>query len=186
MLTIPERIELAASRPKAITFVGGDDPVRVPWSDLFADASVLAAGLQARGIKPGDHVAVLGPTSRPLVTTIEAIWLAGGTVVVLPLPMRMGSIEEFVAQTRRRISNADIALVVVDPDLAPYIDRQSGDAPMVGYQELVASGTGRRRAPVAPDLERLAILQFTSGSTSDPKGVMLPHRAVCSNLDAMA
>ena len=42
----------------------------------------------------------------------------GATVVVLPLPMRLSSIEEFVAQTRQRIRNADAALCVVDPELA--------------------------------------------------------------------
>ena len=57
----------------------------------------MAAALQARGVAPGDHVALLGPTSRPFVTAIQAIWLTGATLVVLPLPMRLGSLEEFVA-----------------------------------------------------------------------------------------
>ena len=185
MLTLEQRIVAAATSPHALTFVHGDEPERVPWAELHADAAVLAAGLQARGVRPGDHVGILGPTSRPLVTTIQATWLAGATVVVLPLPMRMGSIEEFVAQTRRRIANADVALVVVDPDLAPFIEPRSGDAPMVGYLELKAAGETRPFRAARPDLDRLAVLQFTSGSTSDPKGVMLPHRAVASNLDAM-
>ena len=38
----------------------------------------MAAGLQALGVGPGDHVALLGPTTRALVTAIQAIWLAGG------------------------------------------------------------------------------------------------------------
>lgn len=187
MLTIEQRIaRAAATSGHAVTFMRGEEAQRVPWSELHADATVLAAGLLARGVKPGDHVAILGPTTRSLVTTIEAAWLAGATVVVLPLPMRMGSIDEFVAQTRRRIAGADISLVVVDPDLAPFIARQSGEAEMVGFAELEASGRGRELGAPAPDLDRLAILQFTSGSTSDPKGVMLPHRSVASNLDAMA
>ena len=70
-------------------------------------------------------MALLGPTSRELVTAIQAVWLAGATVVVLPLPMRMSSIEEFVHQTRVRIINADVALVLVDPELAP-VHRAAG------------------------------------------------------------
>ena len=54
------------------------------------------ATLQARGVVPGDHVALLGPTSRALVTAIQGCWLAGAASMVLPLPMRMGSLEEFV------------------------------------------------------------------------------------------
>ncbi len=67
----------------------------------------MAAALQARGVGPGSHVALLGPTTRPFVTAIQATWLAGATVVVLPLPMRLASIEDFVAQTRRLIVHAD-------------------------------------------------------------------------------
>ena len=129
---------------------------------------------------PGVHVGVLGPTSRALVTTIQAVFLAGGTVVALPLPMRLGSIEEFVEQTRAAISNADAALVVVDPT-----SRRSS-TPVPGRPARGAARRARRRGRGAgrawdrppDDPERLAILQFTSGSTAEPKGVMLPHRCV--------
>jgi fatty-acyl-CoA synthase len=101
--------------------------------------------------------------------------------------MRLSSIEEFVAQTRVRIANADVSLVLVDPELAPFIEPIAGDPPMVGWDAL-QPGSGRATASTferpADDLDRLAILQFTSGSTSDPKGVMLPHRTVGANLDA--
>src|SRR3546814_11636407 len=84
---------------------------------------------------PGDHVAILGPTSRQLVTAIEAVWLAGATIVVLPLPMRLSSIEEFVAQTRARILYADARLVLIDPDLAPFVVPEPGDPPMHGWED---------------------------------------------------
>lgn len=148
----------------------------------------MAAGFQALGIGPGEHVALLGPTSRPLVTAIQATWLAGAATVVLPLPMRLGSIEEFVAQTRARVRNADAALVVVDPDLAAFLEPEAGDPPMVLLSDLTP-GPGRPKAahfaPPLQDPGALAILQFTSGSTADPKGVMLPHRQVLANLDAI-
>ena len=86
--------------PATLTFVTGGSEDVVAWGEFLDDAQAMAAALQARGVAPGDHVAVLGPTTRPLVTAIQAIWLAGATLVVLPLPMRLGSIEEFVAQTR--------------------------------------------------------------------------------------
>jgi fatty-acyl-CoA synthase len=167
----------------AITFLHGDDAQRVPWSELHDDARGRAAALQARGIGPGDHVALLGPTSRSLVTALQATWLAGATVMVMPLPMRMGSIEEFVDQTRARLQSADAAMVLIDEQLRPFVEVQPSDPPFVALDDLTASPD----AFVAPrvDPSRLAILQFTSGSTSEPKGVMLPHRAVCANLDAI-
>jgi fatty-acyl-CoA synthase len=188
VLTLNRRIEAAAAQGHSLTFVVGGDPVAVPYAQLHEEAIGYAANLQAMGVAPGDHVALLGPTSRPLVTAIEATWLAGATVVVLPLPMRLSSIEEFVAQTRARIRHADVDLVLVDPELAPFIEPAPGDPPMVGWDAL---GPGSGRAPASAfeqptdDLDALAILQFTSGSTSDPKGVMLPHRTVGANLDAI-
>ena len=189
MLTLTERIEAGADRGHDLTFVVGGDPTAVPYRQLHEEARAYAANLQALGVAPGDHVALLGPTSRPLATAIQAIWLSGATVVVLPLPMRLSSIEEFVHQTRVRITNADVSLVLVDPELAPFIEPEPGDPPMLDWTA-VQPGPGRAgpeawERPVE-DADRLAILQFTSGSTSDPKGVMLPHRTVGANLDAIS
>jgi fatty-acyl-CoA synthase len=189
VLTLTQRIEAGAERGHDLTFVVGGDPVAVPYRQLHEEARAYAANLQSLGVGPGDHVGILGPTSRSLVTAIQGVLLAGGTVVVLPLPMRLGSVEEFVQQTRVRIANADVSLLLVDPELAPFIQPETGDPTMVGWEAL-QPGPGRAGADAwerpSDDLERLAILQFTSGSTSDPKGVMLPHRTVGANLDAIA
>ena len=190
MRSLISRIESAPDRAGGtLTFMVGDEPQPVTWAELHDDARTLAAVLQARGVTPGDHVALLGPTTRPLVAAIQAVWLTGGTLVVLPLPMRMGSLDEFVAQTRRRIANADATLVIVDDDLAPFLDPQAGDAPTVLMSTLAADAARRsaeRYERPADDLDALAILQFTSGSTADPKGVMLPGRTLGANLDALS
>jgi fatty-acyl-CoA synthase len=184
--TVVARLEASAGAPGGLTFVGstaagGLDPVS--WGQLHDEAQAVAAALQARGIGPNDHVALLGPTSRRLVTTIQATWLAGATLVCLPLPMRLGSIEEFAAQTRRRIGHAEAKIVVVDPELAPFLTHEPGDPPVVGLDELRGRARDWERPPDDPDA--LALVQFTSGSTADPKGVMLPHRCIVENIDAI-
>ena len=183
-LTLRDRIEGAVARGGTVTFVGSDEADTVTWAQLHDEARAMAAELQARGVGPGQHVALIGPTSRPLVTAIQATWLAGAAAVMLPLPMRLASIEEFVAQTRTRIVNADAALVVLDPDLAPFLEPRPGDPPIVLLPEL-GGGRAQRYEQVAIDPTSLAILQFTSGSTADPKGVMLPHTTIGANLDAI-
>jgi fatty-acyl-CoA synthase len=184
MHSLIDRISRAAECDRTVTFVVGGDEDIVPWRQLHEEAKGCAAALQARGIRPGDHVALLSPTTRPLVTAIQATWLAGATIVVLPLPMRLASIEEFVAQTRQRIHHADAKLVVVDPELAPFVEPEPGDPPMIGFDELTGGKPRKWKRP-KNDPDRLAILQFTSGSTSDPKGVMLPDRVLCANLDGI-
>ena len=187
MTTLLSRIERASARSHAITFITGDAQTRVPWSQLHDEARAMAAALQARGVAPGDHVALLGPTTRNLVTAIQAGWLCGAAVVVLPLPMRLGSLDEFVASTRARMASADVTLAAVDPDLAAFIEPAPGDPPMVLLTDLARRGTdasGYEAPKIGED--DLAILQFTSGSTADPKGVMLPHRTILANLDGVA
>jgi fatty-acyl-CoA synthase len=185
MPSLVERIQRAAARATSITFVVDGAEDSVSWGELHEQAKGYAASFQEQGVRPGDHVALLSPTTRQLVTAIQGTWLAGATIVVLPLPMRLSSIEEFVAQTRRRIRHADTRLVVADPELAAFVVPEPGDPPMVGFDDLTAGDPARWIRP-PDDPERLAILQFTSGSTSDPKGVMLPDRVLCANLDAVA
>jgi fatty-acyl-CoA synthase len=184
MPSLLSRIERAATRDTAVTFVVGGEEDVVPWRELHEQAKGYAAALQARGVRPGDHVALLSPTTRGLVTAIQATWLAGATIVVLPLPMRLSSIDEFVAQTRQRMRNADARLCVIDPELAAFVTPEPGDPPLVPFAELAGGPAAWRRPDDDPD--RLVILQFTSGSTSDPKGVMLPDHVLRANLDAIA
>jgi fatty-acyl-CoA synthase len=186
------RIERAADGSGAVTFMGSAatnrDTEPVAWAELHQDACAMAAAFQARGVAPGSHVSILGPTTRALVTAIEATWLCGAAAVMLPLPMRLASIEEFVRQTRNRILASDSVSVVIDPQLAEFLDPHPGDPPIVRLDDLARDArrhrSGRYVRP-AIDPTALAILQFTSGSTSEPKGVMLPHHAVAANLDAI-
>jgi len=190
MTTLLSRIErAAASRSGAVTFVSGTSAERVAWAQLLEEATGMAAILQAGGAGPGSRVGLLGPTSRSFVSAIEATWLTGATAVVLPLPMRLSSVEEFVAQTQRRIRQAGVSLLVVDPELVAFLPEPApGDPPVVTLADLTP-GPGRPQALAyrrpADDPDALVILQFTSGSTADPKGVMLPHRQVLANHDAI-
>lgn len=184
--TLLTRVEDAADSGGVLTFVDGDTADPVPWGRLHEEARGIAAVLQSRGVGPSDRVSILGPTTRPLVTAVQAVWLCGATVVVLPLPMRLSSIDEFVAQTRSRIRASGSAIVVVDPELLEFVAPQAEDPPMVALPELTEGpGPDAYERPVE-DPEALAILQFTSGSTARPKGVMLPHRCVTANLDGIA
>ncbi len=188
-----ERLEQAADTPTGIRFVGASvtehgEPEYVSWRQLHDEARAVAAALQARGLVPGDHVAVLGPTSRALITVVRGCWMAGLASMVLPLPMRMGSLEAFIESTRTRIRHGDAKLVLIDDQLAPFYEAVPGDPPTDSLGSVLPGRPGLPSAEAfeapPPDPERLVILQYTSGSTSEPKGVMIPDRVLTANVDA--
>jgi fatty-acyl-CoA synthase len=189
---VVERLEAAADRGAGIRFVGASVAPQggggfVSWRQIHDEARAVGAGLQARGLVPGDHVAILGPTSRAIVTIVEGCWLSGVASMVLPLPMRMGSLESFVAATRARIRQGDAKLLLIDDALAPFYEAAPGDPPIEPISAVLPGAgrpSGERLELPPPDPERLVVLQYTSGSTSEPKGVMIPERVLCANIDA--
>ena len=190
--SVVDRLERSADAPTGVRFVGAsvrpaDGPDFVSWRQIHDEALAVAATLQSLGVAPGDHVAILGPTSRALMTAVRGCWLAGAASMVLPLPMRMASIEAFVDSTRARIRHGEAKLVLIDDALAPFYESVPGD-PITLPLASVMPGAGRPGAEKwerpTDDPERLVILQYTSGSTSEPKGVMIPDRVLCANIDA--
>ncbi len=163
-------------------------PALITWREIHDDARAVGAALQAKGLVPGDHVAVLGPTSRELITIVRGCWLAGIASMVLPLPMRMGSLDAFIDSTRGRIRHGDAKLVLIDDQLADFYAAVDGDPPIEPMRSIlpgaanVPSGDHLELPP--HDADRLVILQYTSGSTSEPKGVMIPDRVLSANIDA--
>lgn len=190
--SVIERLEKAADAPTGVRFVGqsvmsATGSNDISWREIHDDARAVAATLQARGIVPGDHVALLGPTSRALITAIRGCWLAGAASMVLPLPMRMASLDAFVQGTRARIRHGEAKLVLIDDLLADFYAAAPGDPPTGSLTDLVSGPktvSGDRLELPTNDPERLVILQYTSGSTSEPKGVMIPDRVLTANVDA--
>src|SRR4051794_3208664 len=145
--TLAGRIE-SASRRGSVTFATGDDASeRVSWAQGHDEARAAAGALQARGGDAGARVALLAPTSRALGTVIQATWRAGAAVVVLPLPMRLGSIEEFVAQTRARVHPCPGLSAELFDAPQPHGQGQDDDggAGPPGGLDHRAKGTGSRR-----------------------------------------
>ncbi len=191
--SIINRLIAATEQPTGVRFVGhsvmpAEGDSFVSWAQIHDEARVVGAALQARGLVPGDHVAILGPTTRSLMTIIQGCWLAGIASMVLPLPMRMGSLEVFVETTRARIRHGDAKLILIDDMLAAFYEVGPDDPPIEPMAAVLPGFAGvpssdRLELP-GHDPERLVILQYTSGSTSEPKGVMIPDRVLRANLDA--
>jgi acyl-CoA synthetase (AMP-forming)/AMP-acid ligase II len=154
------------------------------WQETIRSASCLATDLRAAGVRNGTPVgAVL--TNTPLtVRGLLAIWIAGGTVASLPVPARGMGLEEYREQLRGLSLTLGAQLLMMDAQLEPHFAGALGDGVEVRAWESL-----RERAPMRPDppaIDDVAFIQYSSGSTSMPKGCMLTPRAIAAQLEIIA
>ncbi|HRZ23240.1 MAG TPA: AMP-binding protein [Candidatus Contendobacter sp.] len=173
----------------AIQIYGNDDRIATTftYASLVQGARTVAAGLQARGLQPGQTVALMLPTGADYFLGFYGILLAGGVPVPIYPPVRPSQLEEHLRRHARLLSNAQTVALITVPEaklVARLLQSQVEELRhIVTVAELQAAAATWNTVPVrAADL---AFLQYTSGSTGDPKGVMLTHANLLANLRAM-
>jgi len=145
------------------------------YESLWRAVGGASAGLRARGVKRGSHVALCLSNSAALIIAYYATWHAGGVVVPMNPASRQGEIEQQLADAR--------ASHVIASSAAPGA-RAAG---RLGLAHLSASDLREMEAlpPAAPaDCEPeddLAVLLYTGGTTGLPKGAMLTHGNIVTN-----
>jgi fatty-acyl-CoA synthase len=163
-----------------------DHKTVVTRGDLGDLAASFAAGLLDAGVRPGDRVVIAHPTSADF---LGAFWgcQAIGAVAVPAAPVPAGQNESAEAHRLRVIiDRADPRAVIGTDDVRQHLQRLAtgGRLPW----SIVDPVAGVRwddldDPPVGPDAP--AVIQFTSGSTSDPRGCLLTHASVVANVEAM-
>jgi 1-acyl-sn-glycerol-3-phosphate acyltransferase len=164
---------------------GGNGEV-LSYRALWDGAARVAAGLQHRGLEVGARVALMLPTGSDYFFAFCGVLLAGGVPVPIYPPVRRAQLEDHLRRQGRILANCQAAALITTDDALLVARLLTAAVASLGIvttvQELSAHGTQFERA--APVGEDLAFLQYTSGSTGDPKGVMLSHTNVLANIRA--
>jgi 1-acyl-sn-glycerol-3-phosphate acyltransferase len=157
------------------------------YQTLRQGAEALAAGLQAHDVQPGQTVAIMLPTSRDYFYCFYGVLLAGGIPVPIYPPARLSQIEDHLRRHAGILNNAAATMLITVPEarsLAKLLKSHVASLRTVTTaQELSTSATGLVRP--ASKAEDIAMLQYTSGSTGNPKGVVLTHANLLANIRAM-
>jgi fatty-acyl-CoA synthase len=167
----------------------GEGP-SLTFGELLEGAERVAADLAQRGIGRGDTVALMLPTSREFFLAFAGILLAGATPAPIYPPFRADRVAEYAERQSAILSNAGARLLVTFREAAGVAKLLK---PLVPSLEGVATAEAlvqsRAAAPLGPQLHSrsgdLALLQYTSGSTGNPKGVMLTHANLLANVRAI-
>jgi fatty-acyl-CoA synthase len=183
--TIAEALALRAQSPRGVAFLSEEgETQRWTYGDLAEVAQRAAGALHDLGVAPGDRVGLLGSTTPELVAAIFGCWAMGAIAVPLAVPLRLTAIDALVEEVRSRADKARISVLCADPRVRALVP-MDGIAPrVVDLTDLLANGRDVQLNAPAPD--DAALIQFTSGSTAKPKGVVLTHRTLISNGRAAA
>ncbi|MGB8943467.1 MAG: AMP-binding protein [Streptomyces sp.] len=152
----------------------------MPWSEVVADAHGMAATLRAAGVRPGSRVATVLTNSAHTLRGLLAIWLAGGAVASFPLPARGQSPQEYGAQLTVLTERLGPTVLLIDEGLAPLVPVElAARLPVLNWTSLYSD---KGFDPSPPGAEETAFIQYSSGSTSLPKGCELSTRAIGTHL----
>ena len=170
-----------------VTFIDGHErEQKLAWSEIHARTQRAAGALAAQGVKPGDFVVLILPTGPGFLDAFfGAQWLGAVPVPVYP-PVRLGRLDEYYARTAAMLQAVQAAAVVTEPRIRRLLGQVVARyKPRLGLIDVdtLQQGAPRAAHPARPG--DLAMVQFSSGTTVDPKAVALSHRAALANVEAI-
>jgi fatty-acyl-CoA synthase len=185
--TLGEALDYAAGGTRGLNFHDprGTLTRAYPFSELRQDAILAAHRLVARGVHPGDRIALLAETGADFAAAFFGAIYAGAWPVPLPLPTSFGGKEAYIDQLVVQLASSDPCLLLYPQELGAMADAAAAarNVPAASYETLNQAAARATELPTASP-EDIAYLQYSSGSTRFPHGVVITHRALLSNLAA--
>lgn len=159
----------------------------ITYCELLSESSAVAAALQQRaGVQSGDRIALMLPTAPEFFPAFFGAVLAGAVPVPLYPPWRPDRIEEYARRQAGIIADSGARVLVTFREVGRLARLLGSQVP--GLEKVVTVGSlGKAAGTVVRPLPRdVAFIQYTSGSTGDPKGVVLTHSNLIANIRAIA
>jgi fatty-acyl-CoA synthase len=188
--SLAEALDYAAQGETGYNFYNGKGEldVVVPYAALRDDARKIARRLLGLNVERGARVAIVADTHPDFVRFFFACQYAGLVPVPLPASIHLGGHKAYIEQLHRLLINCQASIAVAPPTFVPFLSEAAQDLNLrfVGsshdFMELPSAS--ERLQP--SEAQELAYLQYTSGSTRFPRGVMITQETVMNNLSSIS
>ena len=180
-------IQQHPDRPHIRLYDDETDGQILTYHDLWEGAKINAAGLQNRGLKPGETVAIILPTGPDYFFTFFGILLAGGVPVPLYPPARLAHMEDYLKRQSHILNNCRAPFLITIKEAKRFAYLLKSHAISLKDVFTVKDLTSLGGEYLQPNfsLNDIAFIQYTSGSTGNPKGVTLTNANLIASIRAM-
>lgn len=156
----------------------------ISYGQLLQSATAVAQGLLYRGLTPQQTVAIMLPTGCDFFSAFFGVLLAGGIPVPIYPPFRANQIEDYIKHETKILTNAMTHTLITFTAVSSLSHVLREYVKPLKHIITVAELSQDQHHSPLPELnsQQLALIQYTSGSTGDPKGVQLTHANLLSNI----
>ena len=185
--TLPEALAAAALGEAGYIFLNAGVERRRSYADMYDAARAAASGLLALGLNRGDLVALVIADGEQFLTTLFGASIAGLVPASLYPPASTSALRQYLVATAGILRSCGARAVVTTPGLQPHFAELLSLCPHLSYVVTCSSLCARPLESTADvSADDIAFVQFTSGSTSAPKGVIVTHRNLSTNVGAFS
>ncbi|MDD5297136.1 MAG: AMP-binding protein [Rhodocyclaceae bacterium] len=173
-------------RPHILFYRTPEETETLTYGALLLEAGSVAAGLLRQGIGRGEAVAIMLPTCLDFFRAFYGILLAGGVPVPLYPPARPSQVEEHLRRQGGILRNCGATMLITSGEIKPLARLVQAQVDNLERLATVPELRIEHAAPPSPEVRPgdTAFLQYTSGSTGNPKGVVLSHANLLANIRA--
>jgi fatty-acyl-CoA synthase len=182
--TLAEVVAALDREAQGLFFIAAGVERKVSLPTLREKAFAFARGLRGVGFQKGERVVVILPNEEQFVQAFLGAVCCGAVPVAIFPPFMLNRLDSYIRHLESVANVSEAAAIVTAPELRVFIEESDLALPLLTLDEVEGSAIDVALQP--PGEEDIAFLQFTSGSTAAPRGVVVTHRSLLANARAIS